>query len=104
MSWQSDWRAAFGVFSQEMTYQRSGITVSVPGFVSMMKTDEVAGEFTSTTCRVTIPAAALQQVGLYPPQEFDRVIFDDGVPRAVTGIVINYVQSTPQWARLTVSG
>lgn len=104
MSWQSDWRAAFGIFSQNMTYSRGTTSATVSGFVSMAKTEEVSGEFTSTTCRVTIPCSDLQLAGLYPPQEYDRVTFQDGVPRSVSQVLINYVQATPQWARLTVSG
>lgn len=104
MSWQSDWLAAFGLFSQPMTYTRDGASHQVAGFVSMLKTDEVAGEFSSTTCRVTIPAQNLILAGLYPPKQYDRVTFSDGIVRNVSAFQINYVQTTPQWVRLTVSG
>ena len=104
MTWAGDWGSAFSIFSRPLTYSRDGLSATVPGFVTTVKQDEVAGDFTSTTCRVTIAAAALEAQNLYPPQQYDRVVLGDNVPRVVSAVHIDYVQNTPLWCRLTVSG
>ena len=104
MSLTTDFLAGFALFSRQISYTRDGTGGSVPAFVTDTKSDEVAGDFTSTTCVVTIPATSLSQLGLFPAREFDRVELGDGIPRTVSKVVTNYIQNVPQWVRVTVSG
>jgi hypothetical protein len=105
MSWQTDWLAAFGTFTRPIQYSRpDGPSANLPGFASMEETTEVAGDFTSKTCLVTISASAMIAAGLYPPQEYDRVDLNDGIPRVVGSFKIAFVQNAPQFVKLKVSG
>lgn len=105
MTWQSDWSAAFGVFSRQLQYQRGdGPVKNVVGFSRKPATEEVAGNFSATTMIVVFRAADLETAGFYPPEQYDRVLLGDGVERSISAIEIDYVQATPQWCRVTVSG
>lgn len=105
MSWQSDWLAGFALFSRPIKIKRgNGAYLTVAGFARALKTDEVVGDFDSTSMMVIIPVTQLALVGLNLPQVYDRVDTGDGVDRVVQSFKIEYAQNAPMWAKLVVAG